>query len=201
MVKSGNYLQILNIAINEAINKFNEREHLKETINTLKEQVEELKKQLAGLSPQAGAEGQTASPAPEKEINLVDEIISRFKRGEINLPVIPRINTKFKQLINSGASITDVANLLKQDLAISSKLINISNSVYYRGMVKNSSLEDAINRLGLGTTRQYVEVITNRSLYTTNNPKYVKIMEKLWIHSLSCAYAAETITEILRMEK
>ena len=113
---------------------------------------------------------------------------------------MPRIQTKFHALIKSGANLQEIGGLLKQDPAISSKLISISNSSFYRGLTENITMEQAIGRLGLLATKQTVDALSNRSLYLGTNPKYTEVMEKLWEHSLSCAYACQVITEAKGMK-
>ena len=145
---------------------------------------------------------QASSPKtkpPETKASIIEEIILRFKGGEINLPSLPQINIKFREMANKGANLQEIGDLLKQDAAIASKLIGVANSVYYRGVVESKTLGQAISRLGLNTTRQYVEAITNRSLYTTANKKFVEFVEKLWEHSLSCAYASQIVSKVLRL--
>ena len=133
----------------------------------------------------------------KKEIEkqtIIQEIVALFKQGEINLPSMPEIALKFKESIDKGAGIGDIADLLKQDMAISSKLINVSNSVFYKGASENMTLEDAISRLGLSVTKQYVDVISNRSFYVmTDGKKYKNYFEQLWRHSLACAYASQNV--------
>ena len=202
IVKVGDYHEILNLSIKEAIDRFNEREQMKQTIIDLKNRVNELEGQLgiAGKEDVQTSPPETRPPetAPAKT-NIVEEIISRFKRGDINLPSLPQINIRFNEMVNKGTNLQEVANLLKQDVAISSKLISVSNSVYYRGVVENKTLGQAISRLGVNTTKRYVETISNRSLYTTENKKFVELIEKLWEHSLSCAYASQIVSEALKL--
>lgn len=144
-----------------------------------------------------------ASPSEVKpqegKSKIIEEIIFRFKRGEINLPSLPKINIKFNEMINKGANLQEIADLLKQDMAISFKLISVSNSVYYRGVVENKTLGQAISRLGLNTAKRYVDAISTRALYTTKNKKYAELIEKLWEHSLSCAYASQIVSESLKL--
>ena len=135
----------------------------------------------------------------EKKRNIVEEILSLLKRGEINLPAFSQIGIKFTKMLKERASIQDVTDVLKQDVAISSKLISISNTAFYRGVEKNKNLEQAINRLGLGATKQYVNLICNRALFTSTNKKIAEQMEKLWEHSISCAYASQVISETLNL--
>ena len=131
---------------------------------------------------------------------MIQEIISRFKRGDINLPPVPGVINKFNETIRSGASIPKLAEILRKDVGISTKLINVSNSTYYRGISENKNLEDAINRLGLRETRQYVYAIANRNLYTSSNKTYAPYFEKLWNHSLACAYGVQATCNILEIE-
>ena len=211
IIKSGNYFQFLYVAVTDAIARFEERAELKNSLKELTVALANLEKKTGvkaerrpakqTSAPVQGSQPQVPdTPEPEKPINLLEEIVSRFKKGEVNLPTLPQVNAKFNTLIRKGANLKDVADFLKQDVAISTKLINASNSALYRGLEKVSRLEDAINRLGLGTTRQYVEIISNRSLYTASNKRFSGIMERLWEHSLACAYAAENINAILNLQ-
>ncbi|MBW2108610.1 MAG: HDOD domain-containing protein [Deltaproteobacteria bacterium] len=160
---------------------------------------------------QNGETGQPVESAPPSDdgtdrtengtsANILDEIVFVFKRGEISLPSPPQIGMKFKEMMNSGANLQQIAQVLKQDAAVSSKLISISNSAFYRGVADNKTLEQAVGRLGLATTKQYVEAIANRSLYYTRNNNLKDIIERLWAHSLACAYASQILTQILKFK-
>ncbi|MCP4020321.1 MAG: HDOD domain-containing protein [Desulfobacteraceae bacterium] len=206
LVKTKNYLKIISITIQDAVNKYTEKQDLKDTIK-------DLLARLKGFEEQDGNNGKDGDPksykylpdsegddsVPQQEINLVDEIITRFKKGEINLPTLPKICSQFNEMVQRGANIKEVGEFLKRDIAIASKLINVSNSALYQGIEKNINLENAIGRLGLGTTRQYVDIIANRSLYNANNPRFSALVEKLWKHSLACAFASEFIVELLHL--
>jgi HD-like signal output (HDOD) protein len=85
---------------------------------------------------------------------------------------------------------------LKQDASVTSKLISISNSAFYRGVAENKTLEQAVGRLGLKTTKQYVDAIANRSLYYTKNKNLKDIIENLWEHSQACAYASQNLCQV-----
>jgi HD-like signal output (HDOD) protein/response regulator of citrate/malate metabolism len=194
IVKTANYRELLVPSIKEAVDKFNERQELKETIAGLKERVAELEAQLASHDHARAGE-----KPPEEKTSLILEIAARFKRGEVNLPSYPEINTNFRKLLHLGAGVSAVAGLLKKDMGISSKLIGISNSPYYRGLSESKTVEQAIGRLGLEETKKYVAVITNRALYVTHGGKFGDFLNDLWAHSLSCAYASEAISRELRI--
>lgn len=193
LIKTKECHQIINLVIKDAINKSTEQAQMKQTIIDLKRRVGELEEELG----KDGKKDRTQSSDNISASGVIDDVIVSLRRGEINLPSLPKIGIEFRDLINKGADFQEIANLLKQDMAISSKLISVSNSTYYRGVVQNKTTEQAIGRLGLNITKQYVDAIFNRALYTTSNKKYVDVIERLWKHGLSCAFASQCIAELL----
>jgi len=103
-------------------------------------------------------------------------------------------------LMNRGADLRQIGELLKQDMAVSSKLISVSNSAFYRGLVESKNVANAISRLGLKNTKRYVDAICTRSLYTTKNKRFLSLLQRLWEHSLACAYASQILTDVMDIE-
>ena len=127
------------------------------------------------------------------------EVLTLFKRGELCLPSPPTIYRQFRKLIDQGAGLHEIADLLKDDLGVSFHLISISNSPYYRGVQENKNLLQAVSRLGLDLTRKYVDLLGNRTVFTTGNQAYQPLMENLWAHSVACANAAEILARTLNL--
>jgi HD-like signal output (HDOD) protein/ActR/RegA family two-component response regulator len=134
-----------------------------------------------------------STPQPVAPKTLFEQILDKLKAGKINLPSFPSIPLKFRRLMKQGAPSSTIADLLKQDIAISSKLIRMSNSVFYRGRQLNNTIEAAISRLGLATTEQLVNVLCSRTMFKFRQEQYRRRFETLWTHSLGCAYAAEIV--------
>ncbi|MBN1568795.1 MAG: HDOD domain-containing protein [Acidobacteria bacterium] len=194
IVKTRKYHGVLNILIKEAIDRFDKYEQMKQTILDLKKRVGELEERLGqkegrrGINSLAGGSGKART-------SIFSDMLMRFREGEINLPSPPQIPIMFEKLLKEGAGIHEIAMLLRQDVSICSKLISISNSAYYQGIQENQTLEQALSRLGLNTTRKYVEIIYNRSLYITQKKRNMELMERLWKHSVCCAYASQITCE------
>jgi DNA-binding response OmpR family regulator len=186
---------LVNTVRKQATENLWQQEQSKKTIAALEEQINELEKRASKADKE---DGKTLSS--ETATSILDKIVFIFKRGEINLPSHPQISMKFNEMANRGADLQEIARLLKQDVAISAKLISVSNSAYYRGLTENKNLEQAVARLGLTTTRQYVDVVAHRALYTTKNKKFLELLDKLWEHSLSCAYASQATSKALKVE-
>ena len=130
----------------------------------------------------------------------IDDIVAAFEGKKITLPTLPRIRTKFRELTMTGAVSQRIADLLKKDVAISAELIKMSNSAYYRGLIQNNSLEQAISRIGAAATERVVTDLTGRDFFSMKTEKYRILNEKIWKHSIACAYASEITAKLLKLE-
>ena len=135
-------------------------------------------------------------PGSVKEI--VADIIQKFKRNDLNLPVLPEVVKDIQEVINSPSSSVDqLASIIEKDAVISVRLISVANSVLYRGTDKILSVKQAIPRMGAKETQSIVATIANKGLYEVKDKLFKKFMEKLWKHSLASAFAARSLSELL----
>ena len=126
---------------------------------------------------------------------LVEKITRSINSGRVELPPAPRVAMRVRQLVGSGAEMDAIVDLLRQDLSISTRLISVSNSVAYGGVIKNTDINQAVSRLGLDRTVEVVMSICCRGYFVTNHPAYKQRVEDLWWHSLACAHVAEMIVQ------
>lgn len=135
-----------------------------------------------------------------KEEKTVRDMIARtieaFKKGDIDLPVLPRVIQEIQDvMINPNATATHVAKVVEKDVAISVKMINTANSSLYRGTQKVENVGMAVSRIGLKEAQSVVSTLANKGLYQTKNPWLKGLLEKLWLHSLTCALCAKAIAK------
>ena len=147
------------------------------------------------LAGRRAAKQADASDAAVDPSTVLDAALKRLKKSDLNLPPAPKIAMRLRQLLDLDAEIKDVVDLLKQDLSVATKLIGVSNSAYYRGIEKSTTLGQATQRLGLTRTREVVMSICCRGYFATNHPVYKNCVEKLWWHSLACAHTAEMMVQ------
>lgn len=126
---------------------------------------------------------------------LCNKVIKRIDRGDLELPPAPKIAMRSRQLVDLNADMDDLVEILRHDPAISAKLIRMSNSVAYGGFEKNTSINQAVHRLGMDRSVELVMCICCRSYFTTNHPDYKQLVEDLWWHSLACAHAAVSVNQ------
>lgn len=132
--------------------------------------------------------------------DLVNEIVNKFKKEDISLPVIPSIIHEIQAVINdSDVSVDALAKVIEKDPIISLRLVATANSPLYAAHQKILTIGDAITRLGLRETQSIVSAAITKQLFQTGDNHYVALMDKLWLHSLACAFAAKCIALRLRL--
>lgn len=165
--------------------------------------VEFIKPQDASPSDEAiVAHSELSEEEDEEESNPVQKIImtviQKFKRGEIDLPVLPKVIQEIQKVMsNQNSTAEDVAHAVEKDPIISVRLIAVANSPIYRGTEKIQTVKQAIPRMGMKETQTVVTTIANKNLYKTNNEYFQKLMNKQWLHSLACAYGSRIIGQTL----
>jgi len=163
-------------------------------LNIIRTKLEKLGIQELGTGIQETDDQDPLQKTTEQIFGDISEVLNI---RNINLPTLPRIRAKFRGMIKTGAVFQNIADLLKKDVAISAELIRLSNSAYYRGVVENKSLEQAISRLGFAVTEQVVDEICDRKFLLMEQKKYRILVENVLKHSLACAYASEIISNSL----
>ncbi len=129
---------------------------------------------------------------------IVKDMSERIKKGQITLPVLPKIVQEIKIVTNNpDATNDDIAAVIEKDAVIAIKIISAANSIYYRGRSHIVTVKETIPRLGIKETQNLVLTIATKSLYNTKREQYVKLLEKLWSHSLACALNAKAIAQEL----
>ncbi|MBK1649405.1 HDOD domain-containing protein [Rhabdochromatium marinum] len=129
----------------------------------------------------------------------LNDVLRRIRRGDIVLPVLPEIAFKVNEVARkSNATIQEIASLISRDGSVSSKLLAISNSGYYRGVRRFNTTEEAVIRLGFRQTQNYVMTITTRGLFEAEDPFFSSLLKQLWVHSLATAAAARAIARQTR---
>ena len=126
------------------------------------------------------------------------KVIDKFKKGQINLPVMPRVVEELEQVIGQpNTSVDDVRRIVEKDAVVSLRLISIANSPIYRGRESVQSVTKAISRMGFKETQTIVMAVASNSFYETKSAQFRDLMEKLRIYSLACAHCASAIARKL----
>ncbi|MEZ7890253.1 MAG: HDOD domain-containing protein [Candidatus Wallbacteria bacterium] len=151
----------------------------------------------AGITGQIFNIQQQAQPKqPVSPYSLNSDIVSKILDTITDIPTLPTIATKVMDSINNtDATAKDVADIIKNDQALTAKILQVSNSAYYAGYSQCTTVQNAIARLGL---LQIKRMVLSISIFETFN-KYQNTIFNLkdfWTHSIAVAHASKIIGKL-----
>ncbi|MDP1657899.1 MAG: HDOD domain-containing protein [Methylotenera sp.] len=119
-----------------------------------------------------------------------------FTQGELKIPTFPDIALKLRKAIQQDCEIADIVKIVNMDPVISAKLIQVVNSPIYRPVNPISNCLDAINRLGLTTTRNLVTAFSMNNLTQNKNPSTKKLTQYNWLQSIKVSSISHTLAQL-----
>jgi HD-like signal output (HDOD) protein len=128
-------------------------------------------------------------------------ILQKLSAGKIIPPAMPQVVFELRNVIKrQDSSVKDLADVLGKDPVVSLRLISVAKSPVYKGYGEVKSVQAAIPRLGFKETLSVVVAIANKSMYEAKQPQHRVLMDKMWVHSLACAYASKLIAQSLFLD-
>ncbi len=127
-------------------------------------------------------------------IQLLNDLVS----GNLQLPSLPSVAQRIQQAFADDAvDAESICDIIFSDPAITAKLIMIANSALYRGQAQIETLQQAVVRLGLETTRKWVMTYAVRELFRSKTSSVKAQMQKLWKHSQHVASLSRLMAQKL----
>jgi len=134
--------------------------------------------------------------------NIMSLVKTRMAKGYLKFPVLSAIGMKAVDLINrDDNSIEELIRVIKPDQSISSKIMSVANSSFYRGQVPIETLESALTRIGLKETGNIVLAYSLKELFTNQQNDFSERLNYLWEHSLTTAIIAKKIGQMKKSQK
>ena len=114
------------------------------------------------------------------------------------LPPIARVLARLQRLLSDPVSSLDgVAELIRLDAALATRLIQISNSVWFGRGEPSQTIEDAVSRVGFREVYRLVAVMATNAVVASRLAVYGRDAGMMWRESVVCAYAAEILADRL----
>lgn len=118
-----------------------------------------------------------------------------------NLPSLPKIYDELKKAIADENTTThDIAQIFARDMILSAKLLHLVNSPYFGLNRVISSLNDAINLIGVKKLINLVLSVHIKNAFPVKNPDTERYMEYLWQDAGRVAELAKLIAESEQQE-
>ncbi len=111
------------------------------------------------------------------------------------LPTLPTVASALITLTSQeGTTLSDIADLVSKDIALSAKILKVSNSAFYSFPQQISSINQAVSILGINAVRSLVLSFSFLSIKSgSKNDRFD--FQKFWERSLASAVAAKLILD------
>lgn len=124
-------------------------------------------------------------------VSLVDVINRYIESDKITLPVFNSIAARIQEeMARAEPDLETIEKIIASDQSLSSQVLKIANSPFYRGLVEVGTVRLAITRLGMKEIEKIVLLATSQQHFRSTDKAINQIMKKLWQHSVGCAYGA-----------
>ena len=132
----------------------------------------------------------------EKEASLIDMINTYLDSDKVKLPVFNSTALRIqKEISKDDPDLQLIEKLIVSDQSLTSTVLKVSNSSFFKGLSEVSTIHQAIVRLGINEVSSIVTLVTQEGNFNSKDPNGQAKMRKLWQHSLGCAMGASWIAK------
>ncbi len=132
----------------------------------------------------------------DKRVSFIDIVNQYIESEEITLPVFSASAMRVQQeLVKKDPDISVLEKTIAGDQALSSQVLKIANSSFYKGLSEISTVRAAIMRLGMKEIGNVVMLAASKKHFKSGDKQISVVMKKLWQHSVGCAYGAVWIAK------
>ncbi len=137
----------------------------------------------------------------QKKVSFVDVIKDFIEKGDVVLPVFSSTAMKVQQeLVKKEPDMKVLESTLSADQSLSSQVLQLANSSFYKGLVEVLTVRAAIVRLGMREVGRISLLAASKSQFRSNDKELNQIMRKLWQHSVGCAMGAKWLSKRCKFE-
>lgn len=131
------------------------------------------------------------------------EIISQYiEEGNVVLPVFSSAAMKVQQeLVKKEPDMRVLEKVIATDQSLSSLVLQMANSSFYKGLVEISTVRAAIVRLGMREVGRISLLVASRNQFRSGDRRLNFIMRKLWQHAVGCALGTKWLTKRCNLEE
>ncbi len=132
----------------------------------------------------------------ESSQSLINIIEEKLNSEDIMLPVPQDVAIDLSILLRKeDIDVKETVKIVEKDPSLTAKILNLSNSPVYAGLVKIKTIDQAIARLGIKTVKNFLMTIKFKDVFMGGSNFLKNIFSMNWQHSLACAICARRIAE------
>lgn len=125
-----------------------------------------------------------------------ESILDDLENDRLPLPTLPEVALRVRDTVdNEDSSITEVAQIIETDAALSARIIQVANSALYRGLNSADNVQNAVMRMGLNTVRNLTTSLVMKQLFQATHPVVDTYLRNAWKQSTDVAALSSMIAK------
>ncbi len=131
-----------------------------------------------------------------KSLPFGDELKEKIVKEVEDLPPMPQVAIKARQVVsNSKSNAQDLANVIEQDQAITTRVLKLANSPFYGSRGEVATVQKAAVVLGTKTLYELLTMACASGFLGERLEGYDLDAGDLWMHSLAVASGSRILSE------
>lgn len=123
--------------------------------------------------------------------SLVGVIEKEIESGRVEMPVFSTSAMRVqKELVKADPDLAVVEKIISSDQSLTSQVLKIANSPFYRGLSQILTVKAAIIRLGMQEVGRISLLAASKNQFRSSDKRLNVIMKDLWVHSVAVAMAS-----------
>ncbi len=132
----------------------------------------------------------------QKDLSFLEIIEEYVESDKVTLPPFDKTALRIQQEIQKkDASISKIEKLIIADPAMTSQILKVANSAFFRGLSKVMTVREAIIRMGLDEITRIVMILSQSKLYSTKDAFIKNYRNMLWQHALVSALVSQWVAK------
>jgi HD-like signal output (HDOD) protein len=136
-----------------------------------------------------------------EELSFIEIIKQQIESGEMVLPVFNTSAMRIQnELVKKEANIKVLEQIISSDQSLSSQVLKMANSAFYKGLTEILTVKAAIVRMGMQEIGRITLLASSQNQFRSKDPALNVIMKQLWQHSVGCALGAHWLARRCKFE-
>jgi putative nucleotidyltransferase with HDIG domain len=136
-----------------------------------------------------------------EQLSIKDLIEHELAKEEIDLPIPNIMASQLGTLLgNEDVDIEKLSKIIERDPSLTAKILNLSNSVFYSGLMKVKTVDRSIARVGLISIKNFLLTSVMKEVFNGEGQYFREKFIMNWKHSLGCAICSKRIAEQINLK-
>jgi len=130
------------------------------------------------------------------ELSFLEIVQQHLEANDTCLPPFNATAQRIQQeIMKEDPDVQLIEKLIVRDQAITGQVLRVANSSFYKGLVKATTVRNAVLRLGINEVSNMVTLVTQEKNFHSKDPQINGLMRTLWRHSVGCAVGAHWLAK------